>query len=147
VSSWDHIAFGRPVRELTNADWSQRFDLYNVEWVIAHSPELKAAMDAMPTASAVASFDPVRIYKVDRPLSYFAAGSGRIAARSFNRVEVAGASGPEVVLKYHWLPELVTKPARTIEPVQLAPGQPPFIRVLNPPSDFTVSLCAACKAK
>jgi hypothetical protein len=95
----------------------------------------------------VASFDPVRIYKINRPLSYFAAGGGRIAARSFNRVEVAGATGAEVVLKYHWLPNLVTNPARTIEPVELVPGQPPFIRVLNPPSNFTVSLCTSCKAK
>lgn len=145
VSAWDRMAFGRPTRELSNDDWSRGFDLYNVGWVIAHSPELKRAMDGMPTAKAVAQFDMVRIYKVDRELSYLYVGSGRVAARSFNRVEVDGAGGAALVLKYHWLPDLVTSPPARIEPLQVAPGFPPFIRVLDPPSNFTVSLCPKCE--
>ncbi len=145
VSVWDHMAFGRPVGDLTKADWSRAFDMYNVGWVIAHSSELKQAMDALPAAKAVAKFDKIQIYKIDRLLSFMQASSGRIAARSFNRVDVAGASGSQVVLKYHWLPGLVTNPPRTIEPVQLAPDFPPFIRILNPPDHFTVSLCPKCK--
>ncbi|MDB5934857.1 MAG: hypothetical protein JWQ01_2201 [Massilia sp.] len=147
LSSWDHVAFGRPVKDLTNADWAQAFELYNVGWVIAHSVELKAAMAAMPSASPVATFDSIQIFKINRALSYFHAGSGRIAARGFNRLEVAGATGPQVVLKYHWLPNLVTTPRRKIEPVEMVPGLPPFIRVIDPPSEFTISICGRCKAE
>lgn len=145
LSFWDHVAFGKPIGQVTNNDLSQGFDLYNVGWVIVHSPELKQAMDAMPSAKAVAQFGLVRIYQIERALSYFYAGSGRVVSRGFNRVEIAGAGGPEVVLRYHWLPDLVTSPAAKIEPVQVAPGFPPFIRVLNPPSEFTLSLCPKCK--
>ncbi|WP_426173178.1 hypothetical protein [Massilia sp. TWR1-2-2] len=145
LSTWDHVAFGMPVKQLTEADWRENFERYNVGWVIAHSAELKAALSAVPSATAVATFDGVQIYKIERALSYIQAGSGRIAGRGFNRLDVAGAGGPQVVLKYHWLPDLVTTPRRKIEPVELVPGLPPFIRVVDPPSEFTVSMCRGCK--
>jgi hypothetical protein len=147
ISFWDQVAFGRPIGEVSAAAMKQGFDLYNVGWVIAHSDALKRAMDGLPAAAVAAQFGSVRIYRIDRPLSYFHAGSGRIAARSFNRLDVEDASGPALILKYHWLPGLVTSPPTTIEPVQLVPGFPPFIRVLNPPSKFSVSLCTRCPVR
>jgi hypothetical protein len=147
VSFWDNVAFGRPIREVMATDWLHGFDLYNVGWVIAHSPQLKQAMDALPAAKAVARFESVQVYKIERPLSFIQSGSGRIVARGFNRLEVADASGPQLVLKYHWLPDLVASPPATLEAVQVAPGFPAFIRVVNPPREFTISLCTKCKAK
>ena len=140
VSFWDRVAFGRPIQQVSTAELAQGLDLYNVGWVIAHTPQLQKAMDALPMASAAAQFGTVRIYKIDRPLSFIAEGSGRIASRGFDRIHVSGAGGASVILKYHWLPGLVASPAASIEPVQLAPGFPPFIRVRNPPNDFTLSL-------
>ena len=140
VSFWDRVAFGRPIQQLSTAELAQGLDLYNVGWVIAHTPQLQKAMEALPSASAAAQFGTVRIYKIDRPLSFIAEGEGRIASRGFNQIHVSGAGGVSVILKYHWLPGLVASPAASIEPVQLAPGFPPFIRVRNPPDDFTLSL-------
>jgi hypothetical protein len=146
LSLWDHFAFGKPIREVSSAELAERFELNNAGWVIAHSPELKKAMESLKSSSKVAQFGAVWIYKIERPLSYIYAGRGQIASRGFNRLEVTGSGGLQVVLKYHWLPGLVTSPPARIEPVQVHPGVPPFICVLNPPPDFTVSLCPKCGA-
>lgn len=146
LSLWDYFAFGKPIRGVSSAELAERFELNNAGWVIAHSPELKKAMESLKSSSKVAQFGAVWIYKIERPLSYIYAGRGQIASRGFNRLEVTGSSGSQVVLKPHWLPGLLTKPPARIEPVQGHPGVPPFIRVLNPPPDFTVSLCPKCGA-
>jgi hypothetical protein len=146
VSFWDHVAFGRPIQEVTAPEWARGFDLYNVGWVVAHSSDLKRALDGLPGVQVAGLVGPLSIYKVDRALSYMHEGSGRVTARGFNRVDVSGVSGGQVVLKYHWLPGLVASPPAKIEPAQVADGFPPFVRVINPPPAFTLSLCRNCKA-
>jgi hypothetical protein len=59
VSFWDHVAFGRPIKEISPAQMQQGLELYNVGWVVAHSPELQQAMQALPPASEAARFDTV----------------------------------------------------------------------------------------
>ncbi|KQW90156.1 hypothetical protein ASC94_20690 [Massilia sp. Root418] len=140
VSFWDRSAFGKPIADLTPQRLWQGLELYNVGWVAAHSPELRRAVAALPQASAVADIGPVRLYKLNRPLSFAAAGQARIAARAVNRLEVSGASGADLVLRYHWLPGLVASNGARLEPAPSAPGFPPFIRVRNPPAAFVVSL-------
>lgn len=140
VSFWDRSAFGKPIAGLTAEKLWQGLELYNVGWVVAHSPELRRAVAALPQASAVADIGPVRVYRLDRPLSFVAAGQARIVARAVNRLEVGGASGAELVLRYHWLPGLAGSNGAQLEPVPSAPGFPPFIRVRNPPAAFVVSL-------
>ncbi|WP_377702760.1 hypothetical protein [Pseudoduganella sp. UC29_71] len=140
VSLWDRSAFGKPLRELTPQQLWQALDLYNVGWVAAHSLELKQAMAALPQASAVADIGPVRMYRLERPLSFVAAGQARIAGRGVNRLDIVAASGPDLVLRYHWLPGLVGSNGAVLEAAPSAPGFPPFIRVRNPPAAFTVSL-------
>ena len=143
VSFWDRSAFGRPIGEVTPEQLWQGLELYNVGWVAAHSKELKQAMAALPRARAVADIGPVRMYQLDRPLSFVAAGQARIAGRGVNRLELAeaaGAPGGELVLRYHWLPGLVASNGAVVEPAPSLPGFPPFIRVRNPPASFTLSL-------
>jgi len=147
VSFWDRVAFGKPVSEVTPAQLQQGFEIYNVGWVVAHSPELQHAMAALPAASEVARFDFVRIYKISRPLSYVYAGTGRIAERGFNRLRVVGAAGPDLILKYHWVPGLTVSPPATIDAVKVSPDFPPFVRVRHPSNDFTLSLCSHCVSK
>jgi hypothetical protein len=147
VSFWDRVAFGKPIGELTQQKLMQGLDLYNVGWVVAHSPELQQAMAALPAASEVASFDAVRIYKINRPLSYVLSGSGQIASRGFNQLRVVGAQGPELILKYHWIPGLVASSGAAIEAVKVAPDFPPLIRVVHPSGDFTISYCGSCGSK
>lgn len=140
VSFWDRSAFGKPIADLTAEQLWQGLERYNVGWVVAHSPELRSAMAALPQASVVADIGPVRVYQLNRPLSFAAVGQARISARAVNRLEVSDVSGAELVLRYHWLPGLVASNGARLEPAPSAPGFPPFIRVRNPPAAFVVSL-------
>lgn len=140
VSFWDRSAFGKPIQQVTPAQLWQGLELYNVGWVAAHTPELKQAMAALPQAAAVADIGPVRMFRLARPLSYVAAGQATIAGRGFNRLAISGAAGSELVLRYHWLPELRASGGAVLEAAPSAPGFPPFIRVRNPPPAFTLSL-------
>ena len=140
VSFWDRSAFGKPIKDVSPGQLWQGLELYNVGWVAAHSPELKRAMAALPQAAAVADIGPVRMFRLQRPLSYVLAGQATIAGRGFNRVDVSGAAGSELVLRYHWLPGLAASAGAVVEAAPSAPGFPPFIRVRNPPAAFTLSL-------
>jgi hypothetical protein len=73
------------------------------------------------------------------PRTFFLEGSGTVAARTFGRVELAGLSGPAVVLKYHYVPGLRTVPAARLTPVFL-PGDPtPFVHIADPPSNLVMT--------
>jgi len=49
-------------------------------------------------------------------------------------------SGPEVVLKYHYIPGLVSSPETDIKPVYISDDPLPFIQLNNPLEDITLSL-------
>ena len=92
----------------------------------------------MPGVTLVSEFEGLAAYRVERPFSYFYAGSGRVASRRHNRIELAGITGKEVIVKYHFLPGLASQPAAEIEPVFLEDDPIPFIRILNAPRDLAL---------
>jgi hypothetical protein len=139
-SFWDNTGFGEPIGKLTAEELLHRFDYYNVGWIIAHSPALIALAEKATYAQPVAQFGNVRIFKIQRPLSYFASGTGNIAARGFNKIEIDGAQGSELILRYRWVPGLVSTPAAKLEPVEAEAGMPALIRVISPPAHFTISV-------
>lgn len=74
-----------------------------------------------------------RIYRVERPRSYFLSGRGSLTALDANRVELADvAPDPATgaaVLSLHWLDTWATDPPLPIGPVYV-PGDPvPFVRI------------------
>jgi hypothetical protein len=72
-----------------------------------------------------------RLYRVDRPHSYFVRGRGKVDRWDWNAVELSGLE-PEagaVVLGLHWLDSWTTDPPRRLSP-EAVPGDPvPFVRV------------------
>lgn len=144
VSFWDNAGFGESISKLTSAQLLHGLNYYNVGWIIAHSPRLIALAEHAEFAEPVAQFGSVRIFKIRRPLSFIVSGTANIKARGFNKIEVAGAAGPELTLRYNWLPGLVTTPRAKLEPVQVEAGMPPLIRVIAPPDHFIISTCRNC---
>lgn len=140
LSFWDNAALGAPIGELTEERLLQYLDHYNVGWIVAHSPGLIAAADRLAIGRRVARFGPIQVFEVRRPLSFLLSGSGRVVARGFNRIEIGGAGGPELTLRYHWMPGLSVTPPARLEPVPSpVAGWPPLIRVLSPPEHFVIS--------
>lgn len=82
--------------------------------------------------------EPIRIYETVAEPSYFAKGRGRVAQQAFNRIAIADAAGPEVVLRFHWMESLRCRPGCRVERQAVAGDRVGFIRVANPPAAFEI---------
>lgn len=139
-SFWDKYGFGRPLAELTSGQLVAGLDLYNVGWAIAHSEELAGALAALPHARLLAQQGELRVFAIDRPLSYLQTGNARVVARDFNRLEVRAKAGDKLILRYQWVKGISTTPASSIEPISLSPDLPPFIQISDAPVHFLIHL-------
>jgi hypothetical protein len=78
-----------------------------------------------------------RIYMTDENPSLFLKGDGKVTA-SLNRIEVTGATGDEVILKYHYLDTFVCSPGCRVEMSPVENDPIGFIRVPDPPENFVI---------
>ena len=140
MSFWDKFGFGGPIGELSEDHFMKGLDIYNVGWIIAHTPELKILSQRLPNSKLVAEYGPISIFHLDHKPSYLQSGLARIESRDFNRIVVTDAKGSELVLRYNWRPELVTNPPSKIVPEQVAQEFPPLIKIVNPPDRFEISI-------
>jgi len=139
-SCWDKRCLGKLDDALSETDLQRYADVRNVGWVIAHSPELIARLDRWPQARHLAVIGKATVYGLDRPHSYVFQGTGHVVGRAFHRISVSGASGPELVLKYNWVPGLVTSPPVTVEAFVPPGSNLALIRIVSPPANFEVRL-------
>lgn len=139
-SFWDQSGFGHPLSELTAERLSAGLELYNVGWVIAHTEELGRHIAALPHARLLAHSEGIRIFGIDRPLSYFQSGEAQVLERDFDRLVVSTKPGTDLVLRYHWIKGVTMTPTAQVEPVSLLPDYPPFIRIVNAPAHFLIHL-------
>lgn len=137
---WDGFLFGRPIEAISREEFADHLRLYNIGSIIVFSDDSKRFLDGQPGLTRGEAFGPLQTYLVDGPHSYFLAGSGTLVARSFNRIELDRLSGPEIILKYHYVPGLQGVPPADIEPVSL-PGDPSlFIRIVDPPPHLVLKM-------
>lgn len=140
MSCWDKSCFGRPISTLQPEVFRRAIETYNVGWVIAHSSELKSFMKKLPEMKLVADFNGMKIFQLDGPRSFLQEGRGHVTGRNFNRIEVSGASGAALTLRYNWVPNLETEPPSQIEAFQWSPDFPPLIRIIKPPANFILRM-------
>ena len=77
--------------------------------------------------------------RVNQSLNWFLQGKGELGA-GFNRIHASAVSGNEVILKYHWTEGLVSNPPAAILPEKVLDDPIPFIKIVNPPSQFTLRI-------
>jgi hypothetical protein len=133
---WDATAFGKPIEQISQPTFSQYLDLYNVGWILVHSPVAKHYLDNIPGVVPVASYGELKAYRYEHPLTYFLVGSGQVVEQRTNSVVLDNVAGSEIVLKFHRVPGLKSDPPATILPVKLMDDPNPFIRILNPPKQL-----------
>jgi hypothetical protein len=139
---WDGYLFNRSIESLTVEDFRKYADLYNIGWVLVHSPASKRFFDNLPSASLLARFNELALYAIQRSHSFFIQGSGMVTERAHNRL-VLDEVQPDndlVVLSYHYFPGMKVTPTATIEPVQNPNDPIPFIAIRHPPKRLTLSI-------
>lgn len=135
---WDGYLFGQSISKFSSQAFSEQLDLYNVGWIVAHSPTSRAYLEKQPSVEEQAKHGSVVLYRVRRAHSYFMEGRGQVAERRTNRIDLEDLSGDAVTLKYHFVEGLVTEPPVVLQPL-LRHGDPqPFIRLLAPPRHLSI---------
>jgi hypothetical protein len=79
------------------------------------------------------------IYEVSREPSFFLKGKG-IVKSDYNRLELSHlvAKDGEVILNYHWMKQLKTKPENKLERVFIGNDPIGFIRIVDPSRSLVV---------
>lgn len=137
-NSWDGRVFGKAIQDIPNPAMSDLLALYNVGWVIVHSPESKRYFDQLPAARKLAEHPPIAFYRIERPLSYFVEGTGRVVSADYSGIELADVQGKEVILKYRYFPGMKSDTGTLVEPVFLTGAKDPFIRLREPPAQLKI---------
>lgn len=138
---WDGYLFNRPIESLTAQEFLNYADLYNIGWVLVHSPESKHFIDNLPLATRLAHFNELTLYAIQRPHSFFIKGSGLVTDRAHNRLVLDEVQPDDdlVVLSYHYFPGLKATPTAAIEPIHNPNDPIPFIAIRHPPKKIILS--------
>lgn len=137
---WDGWLFNRPIAAISGHDFKKYMELYNIGWIIVHSAESKRYVEQQPGVVLVSQFKELNAYKINHNFSYFLEGGGHVEEHSHNKVLLSDVSGDSVVMKYHYIRGLESKPATTIIPIKIMDDPNPFVKILNPPSEVVLYL-------
>jgi hypothetical protein len=137
---WDEWAFGRPLAQIAPEEFVKYLDLYNIGWVVAHSDITKQYLEKLPGVTICDEFKHVRAYKIEKPLSYFVEGNGRIRERGHNNLVISELSGDSVTLKYHFFEGMKSNPEAKLVPIKMMDDPVPFIKIINPPETIRLYL-------
>jgi hypothetical protein len=130
--------FKKDIQTLTDDEIRNYFRIYNVGAVVAFHPESIQRLQSIPGFIALdRTIGPIHLMKVNQLLTWFLKGEGNLTA-TFNRIEVTDVKGDELILKYHWLNDLIGTPTLKLFPFTMADDPIPFIRIVNPPPAFVL---------
>ena len=132
----DGMIFDRPITEISAGEFKKFMDLYNVGWIIVHSDESKRYLQKVPEVVAIEQFNELQTYKIERVHNYFLSGTGRVLERGHNKLVLGELSGNRVIVKYHYVPGLISQPATQIAPAKMEGDPEPFIMISNPPREL-----------
>jgi hypothetical protein len=112
-------------------------DQYAVRAVVLHGPETPwdIRRDLLAPLEGVGDY---RLYLVRAPSSYFEQGGGRVTEQRLDSIRVSDVTGPEVVLRFHWLETLRCRPNCAVERAEAHRDGGGFLRVRTPPSTFEI---------
>jgi hypothetical protein len=132
--------FQKQVQTFSDEGLRNYFRLYNIGAIVAFHPASVRRFLAIPDLVRLDHrVGAVHLFKVNQSLSWFVKGSGQLKA-SLNQIEVSNVNGEEIILKFHWHPRLVALPEVKSEPIMLQDDPIPFIRIVNPPTAFTLRI-------
>ena len=127
-----------PVRQ-SSAEIRAYFERYAIAYVVMRKVHWRMETDkTLLTFRKAVDTIHFRIFQTQITPSYFARGTGRIVHQGLNRIAVDDASGPELVLRFHYFEALRCRPGCTVERAPLKGDRVGFIRIRNPPKRFEI---------
>jgi hypothetical protein len=134
------VLFDKNIADYTEAGLKERFDTYNVKWIVCWYQESKKYLERFPAyIIKMADIDNFSIYEVIREPSFFLKGSGTVHA-DYNHLDLENVSAEddEVIISYHWMKKLRLAQGGPIEQIFLEGDPIGFIRIKHPPRSLSI---------
>lgn len=134
--------FGRDIATYSPSQLHSYCERYNIRYIIMFHPRsVQAFRNLGEHYPLTFSYQTKRFSCVElrRQSNWFITGRGHLEAKP-NRIHCWDVEGNEVVLKYHWVRQLVSQPDLRIEPLRVGDDPIPFIKIVNPPRQFTLRM-------
>jgi hypothetical protein len=137
----DGRLLNREIGDFSDADLDAMMKTYNVGWAVCWSPEAKQRLAAYPAARLAARFGYLDVFAIRRAHDYFLEGSG-VSAADYGRIELGGLTTDtgRVVVSYHWVDGLESRPPAELERVTIGDDPAGFIGIVNPPERLVIGL-------
>lgn len=137
--------FGRDPRSYSNDELRRYLSLYNIGTLVAFHPVTIRRFSRLDgLVVPVRSFGGrIVVFRVEQQLDWFLEGEGRVEARLGELLCTnvrASTQTQAVLLKYHWIEGMRSEPPLVLEPVLREADPIPFIRILNPPTSFRLTV-------
>ncbi|MBI4528277.1 MAG: hypothetical protein HY695_31165 [Deltaproteobacteria bacterium] len=134
------ILFKRDISQFRDKELQDYFHTYNIAAVVTFHPRSVQRLLSVPElVSPEHRVGPVHLLKVKQRSSWLLKGEGNIQA-SLNVIRGSSIRGKEIILKYHWTDGLVSNPPLRIAPEKVLDDPIPFIKIVNPPAEFTLRI-------
>ena len=132
-----HLFRKYPQGKVPNAWLRAYLERYAVGFIVVKAvmPDLEWQKDLLEFQILI---DNHRIYRTKIKPNLLLTGKGRVASEGLNSIKVEDASGPTVVLRYHWMETLRCRPSCKVERHELEGDRVGFIEVRNPPAKFEI---------
>jgi hypothetical protein len=132
---------GEPIERLSDEELRARLRLYNVGWAVCWSEAAKARLARLPGATREAAFGYLEIFSLEGAHSFFLEGGGRVEA-NYNRLRLSGLTteSGRVVISYHWVEGLKSRPEAKLTRVMVGPDPVGFIGIESPPGEVELRL-------
>ena len=134
------VLFEKKIEDYSLEELKQHFDRYNVKWIVCWLEKSKNFFNQYPDYLVKqAEIDTFTIYEVTRNPSFFLKGAGVVQA-DYNQLALSqlAAADDEVIISYHWMQGLTTKPARKLERIFIGADPIGFIRIIDPPQSLVI---------
>jgi len=128
ASFWRGRLFGHEFAELDRESFLRMCELYDIAWVVTARDETRRKLASFaPSVTKITEQGAIGIFHVDRGAGRVWRGTGRVRGEvSGIRLETTDASA--AIVKYHWIPGLVSTPAAELTPAVVDPDSPtPFL--------------------
>lgn len=140
VSYFDGLLFKRPIQSYTLDGLKPYLDLYNIKWVICWSKASRNFFESYPEYFIfIKKIDRFYICEISRSPTFFIKGNGKSFA-DYNVIKLKNIqpADNEIIISYHWMKYLRTKPDVKIKEKKLLDDPIGFICIEKPPKSLLI---------
>lgn len=147
AQNWAHAegsrAFGKPLRDVTPAEFVRLLRALDVRFIVTESPEFDLYVRHLPADVAKEeSFGPLAVYRLAPTKSqdvWEGVVAGKVAG-GFNHIRVVDPPVGRIILPYHYVDGFRAEPGIVIEPETVPGAAAPFIAIRIPEQRAEVNL-------